>query len=681
MVKPRPNLSITLPRNFVFHFTDGQAPKTPERELEMPKPPSPRVHRVSRRAAQPSVAAYDIFTNTSKTLNATPDVPIPAIEATAASGGESSRPSFLQRFTEPAIGYLAAPNSVQQRRFGSAPRTPSLKLPAFGGDVSDSERSQIGASIPRPMSACSSLSDSSDASDCSSTTHFSLSGGSCTSPESDASDPFFPASEKASPTRASFSHIMPSTIKTHTRSKGLNVAWTPEMDQHLWRTYMIYLQDPKVTPFKTLPGSPPPLGVCHRVSREARRTWRGRRNGNAKAAESDMHLTRVASMKSGREGSPDTIRAERSGSTTPTIKDSSYIKWPKSGASTRRRLRELCKRKATIAPHYQRLLQTRSPSPFNSSSPRSVRMSSPATESHHSPFGTRSVRLSLATSTSTTMQPDGPLAQLSSDNHLPQPQIQLTIPEANIPFASPAPIPSELDNDVPMRERTPELPRLGSPFACHTWGPGRMRHQNLRPTTPEMQTERAIALQGPTLGSPIQLHRTFPYPSTHKRRAQRELETELSPGGTNMQNHVLEGLFTNSDQDYTAIRRVRTRGFTTGERSVGKQMASMFNPAEAVPPVPALPAMNAFANGTPLNNGSRVTNGSASTGISGLQAPFAAAADVPRLGSPFPGISGRPSRSRRHLASASLSAYPSFEQRLGNPDPFQSSPYEGYRGN
>ena len=38
------------------------------------------------------------------------------------------------------------------------------------------------------------------------------------------------------------------------------------MDNHLFNVYQMYLADPSVTPFKTVPGSIPPTGVCHRVA-------------------------------------------------------------------------------------------------------------------------------------------------------------------------------------------------------------------------------------------------------------------------------------------------------------------------------------------------------------------------------------------------------------------------------
>lgn len=640
MTKDRPQLSITLPRNFTFHYTDGEGPKTPEQEDTAPKAQSPRAYKIRRRG-KPSIVSSNIYGQSDG--HDPQDVPIPTIETPASP--DPMRPTLQQRVTEPASGFLAP---VMPGRFSTAPRTPSAQLPVFVSDWNDSAHKSFGESISRPMSTCSLMSDSSDDSDCSSATSHQSLGGSCTSPESDAPDPFsFPSPQNGKARNKSTSvEDTPLARKTQT-SKPRLVFWTSDMDKHLWTTYMIYLQDPTVTPFKTLPGSPPPLGVCHRVAREAKRTWRGTRLGSTRLShELGYFNINSGSSKIARSNSPDTIKAGRSGSNTPTRGlPAKQPSWPKTGASTRRRLRELCKRKATIAPHYQRLLQSRSPSPFTSSprsASKSVHMSSPPREGAHlSPFATRDIQLSLTTSTAASMQPDGPLAQLSRDD-VPTNQLNHeTLGNTRVPWASPAPIPSDIEVEAGIQDTATELPHLGTPFGYHTWGPSRSRPL-FRPTTPRMQpndvAEPSSSMQF--------LHGTFPYPNVQKRRAQHQLEVELSPGGTGLRKNLVEDIFTGPSQ--STLRRVRTRGFTVGDATIHDRLAALFTPSEPSAPFEETDAMN-----TERGNGVQ-----------------SHADSIRRLGSPFAGISGRPSRARgRHLASASLSSYDpnsfaSIEQRL-----------------
>ncbi|MCJ1358131.1 MAG: hypothetical protein MMC33_008129 [Icmadophila ericetorum] len=635
MPRSRPQLSITLPRNFTFHYTEGDGPKTPENEAPSPKLPSPQAYRIRRRL-RPSIASSILNTQFNSLVDSS-DIPIPTIEIPN-SLGTNLRPLLQQRASEPAEGYLAP---VMHRRFATAPRTPSYELPTFGNDWNTPDAKRIGESIIRPVSACSDLSDSSDASDGSSVSRPSL-GGSCTSPESDAADPFiFPTVKR----KSRFSDPMESpTLGKQCMSKPKSVFWGPEMDKHLWTTYMTYLRDPTVTPFKTLPGSPPPLGVCHRVAREAKRTWKGGRAVHAKPTD-EAHFS---SMNVHREGSPDTIKPNRSGSNTPTASNKA-MPWPKSGAATRRRLRELCKRKYTIAPHYQRLMQSRSPSPFASSSrsaSRSLRLSSPLSDQiHTSPFQTRDIEMSLSMSTSPCMQPGGALAQLAKDAGNAQAPDDQWFNDPHAQWASPAPISTSdpVSDHVMSEDASSEIPRLGSPFGHHTWGPSKSRH-NLRPKGQQEDTDPLA----PTLKSPIHLHSTFPYPNTHKRRAQHQLEDELSPGGNDKRAEFLQGLFDGPSK--STLRRVRTRGFTVGGATIHNQLSALFSSSDPPSSTEGTDAVGAPSDST----------------MQGLDAE-----SIQRLGSPFAGISSRPSRARgaRHLATASLSSYDpsnftSIDQRL-----------------
>ncbi|KAL9631218.1 MAG: hypothetical protein Q9164_006010 [Protoblastenia rupestris] len=642
MPRQRPQLSITLPRNFTFHYTEGEEPKTPEREIPAPVPRSPRAegpYRIKRRSRPP---VSTLLQDHHRTPLVASDVAIPSIETPTIT--RPSRPLFQQRVTEPSEGYLA-PAAV--RKFSTLPRTPEpFQRPQT---KSWNSHQDIGESIIRPLSTCSILSDSSDDSQ-GSLTSFPAGDGSCTSPESDAPDPFRFASVKKGKAKH-WAALARNTedIQNGIATKQARPKWTPEMDRHLWTTYLVYLQDPTVTPFKMLPGVSPPLGVCHRVAREARKSWRG---GRSSSRTPSSLLSPIAfcgdarfSKNLGRPGSPDTIRASGSGSATPTESTTSKPNvWPKSGSSTRRRLRFLCKRKPTIAPHYQRLLQSRSPSPLSSttrsisrSNSRLSEVSSPLGMSQSSPFNTRDVQISLTTSTADTMQPDGPLAQLAVGNqHSSQQQGNEWFNVPPVPFASEIPIPSDViqgsENENPIFPSTAaETPRLGSPFGHHTWGPSRSK-QNLRPATSRMQSSDAAAV-GPSLRSPLRMYDTMPYPGIHKRRARHQLEDELSPGGSNMQQELIETLFGSPTEG--RHRRVRSRGFSLGDMNAQNTLELLFAPPE-------------------LNDHPMSSDTGAESHSSGLE-PRTPTNPIRRLDSPFHGVSPRPIRSTpRHTATMSL---------------------------
>jgi hypothetical protein len=243
-------------------------------------------------------------------------------------------------------------------------------------------------------------------------------------------------------------HQPSSPLAMHEQSRPakklkLRATFTEEMDYHLWRTYMTYLQDPTVTPFKALPSTMPPNGVCHRVARMARKTWKGPRVTRHVAARGAAQL--------GRCGTPDTIRPAKSGSNTPIAGPSrTFLRYP-TEKQCRKRLRDLAKQKPTLSAHYQRLLR-RSPSLLQSSpppepetapEPQQVPESQPmleppqmleppkAMESNllSSPFpqgssafsfSTRDMNVSLATSTAASMQMGNPLSQLAN-NITPRP--------------------------------------------------------------------------------------------------------------------------------------------------------------------------------------------------------------------------------------------------------------------
>ena len=660
MPRARPSLSITLPRNFTFHYTEGEEPKTPEREIPLPEPQSPRptnVYRFKRRS-RPSVNS--VFQDNKDSISSR-DIPIPTIETPIVV--EPKRPVVQQRVTEPAEGYLAP---FATRPFMTLPRTPVLQQRrlALADGWNTSVHQDLGDSITRPMSTCSLFSDSSDDSN-GSLTSYPRGDGSCTSPESDAPDPFkFASIRKSKAKQWATLARNDDSIQNGLSTKHVRVNWTPDMDKHLWSIYHMYLQDPTVTPFKMLPGIAPPLGVCHRVAREAKRSWRGvkttPRNLSTVVSPPNVHgRIKAAAAVGCRPDSPDTIRAGRSGSNTPTGSATAKVPlWPKSSSSTRRRLRHLCKCKPTIAPHYQRLLQSRSPSPFSSSSRTQTRsqsrlseVSSPF-ETQSPSFNTRDIQLSLTTSTADSMQPHGPLAQLGSGNATTlQPQHEW-FHEPPVPWASPTAIPSDvIDVDVGGSEEPARgPPPLGSPFGYHTWGPSRSR-QRVRPSTSRIQSSDASTL-GPSLRSPVRFSDTFPYPGVSKRRALYPLEDELSPGGSSMQQSLLDNLFGSPAEG--RHRRVRSRGFSLGDVNAPNPLESLFTP-----PHPR--------DGMPVVSDATTTNTNPIP-----DEPRTPIRTIRRLGSPFHLVPATPSRGpSRHLATMSLGGHEPFTsigETLGQAD-------------
>ena len=641
MAGERPAYS-TVPHGFHFHYSDGP-PKTPERDApgENPaeRPPSARGFRVKRRS-RPRINT-SISSQTSEIMAGLQDTPLPSIEISDQQD-DIHVPQFgttgqTERFLSPL-----------QPRSMTVPRTPSAQVTSFISDWTPSQRNDIGKSIARPDSAFSSLSDSSDDSVMSSEGGFSY-GGSCTSPESDAPDPF------TFNTPVKMAVETPGTAESFAASAipkgGSKPRWTKEMDNHIWAVYMTYLNDPTVTPFKTLPGCPPPVGVCHRVAREARRSWKGGR-----IFTQTQSTGRVKQLL--RDGSPDTV-TERSGSATPTSHfNQKHLAWPGSGSATRKRFRELCKRKASIAPHYQRMLQSRSPSPFlgnNQAGLHSTRAGSPF--NNRDAFATREVAVSLSTSTASSMRPNAPLSRLSTQQNVEW------FNDPDVPWASPPAIPSDIDTGMEATGNT--TGNLGSPFTgSHTWGPSNSRRRE-RPSIAPLHLESAPSV--PRLRSPIHFasvpRGSAPVglvPRTPKRPAQTELEDEQSDNKAQSRRTRFEDLFGENIQ--SARRRLRARGMSLEDRFGPTNGLNMAGPDQR----------SGFATVGPSSTHARPS----SSPMSIDHDPFVSGAGedpIKRLGSPFAGIGSRPTRARvRHISSHSLSSYNpdgfgSIDQRLDQP--------------
>ena len=268
------------------------------------------------------------------------------------------------------------------------------------------------------------------------------------------------------------------------QGKARKAPWTKAMSDHLWSTFVLYLQDPKVTPFRMGKSCIPPHGVCLRVAREARRSWKGSK-AVAKAARS--------------------VEGQKSGSATPTAETTgTFMQWPHTCAATRAHLRELCRLKAKSRVNNYRFMP-RGSTPFSQAAARHWNRRSTPARSLAS-FATQDMSMSLALSTSESMQPTGPLAQLTRSN--PEPEQPEQIPS---PILAPQTL-GTFEGEPSFAERQ----RLGSPFSANSYGPSSSGSLaavlGLSGPMPRRQSHTVGARR--TLQSPVRLSRS----GTQKRR-------------------------------------------------------------------------------------------------------------------------------------------------------------------
>ncbi|KAH8696264.1 hypothetical protein BGW36DRAFT_183840 [Talaromyces proteolyticus] len=555
MAQQPQGLSRTLPKSFTF----PSIPRTPEHchaEPEVPPPP----HHSSYRIRRPRFGSEaNVFASIGDGPNifdlSRPDVPLPSIEFP--SSDAVSEPE-LPALESVASDLLQVP-ALRRMEFKTPPaqiRTTPYNFPRVTPERLDNAEDDP---IERPSSRAS---DSSVSSNETYVTQPSL-GGSCTSPESEIYDPFGFHPED---TRKYLLETPSSRVSK--RGQSLDVPkdksrWTKEMDNHLWNTYQIYLQDPTITPFKMLPGSLPPLGVSHRVAREAKKTW------NRLKAKPD---TKTAQDN---EAVPSNIRRDnlqaetRSGSSTPTGAKSTSVKprWPRSEATTRRRLKFLCRRKFSIAPHYQRLLASRSPSVDPFVAPAQETPGQGPTSNTSTAFGTRDLGVSLVSSslpaTFTQMATASPTSMelSSSDNWFNDPQSQPLQPPSIQVSAAPA-----------VSAVAEPFPRLGSPFMYNTWGPD-TSHRELR--TPARKIRRdTVHVSGSRLRSPPRMDLGS---NVHKRRAHNRLDA--SPASSDIQRNIRDLARDGKLKDGQRRVRLRNRGNTTsGGFSSKERIEQLFSP-------------------------------------------------------------------------------------------------------
>jgi hypothetical protein len=560
MTQPPTGLSRTLPKSFTFPSGDASTPKTPEHpytELAMPPPPRHSSCRLGHRRLRGPI---DLFTRTDGEPTifdlSRADVPLPSIEFPLSSEApdpelppvESVSSDLLQVPPMRRMAFKTPPAQIRTTPFNFPETTP----------WSSDDPADIGNSIERPDSACSMLSDSSVSSVETYITQPSL-GGSCTSPESDIYDPFGfePAESRKllleSPSR-------PTIPRGHSLELPRKSRWTADMDNHLWNTYQLYLQDPTITPFKTLPGTLPPLGVSHRVAREAKKTW-------ARVKPKTQQPLPASGRSEGPVKEDGASVGTRSGSSTPTAKvEPAKPRWPRSEATTRRRLKFLCKRKFSIAPHYQRLLQSRSPSPFLDIFSLSAREPPRFNSGYSNPpatFATRDLGVSLVSSSLPTA-----LSQLAAVDPMPnRPDDWFNNPETQ-----PVQQTSNSGSTLAVnRLETDPIPRLGSPFMYNTWGPDHSRRTSL-PATPRHRRD-TIHVTGSRLRSPPRME---PNSSVHKRRAPHPLEPSSNSGG--IQRNIQDMFRGGKLKDGTRRVRLRNRGNSTGGFSSKERIEQLFSP-------------------------------------------------------------------------------------------------------
>jgi len=535
------NGSTTLPRGFRFH-----EPRTPEPQAEdepqIPSPPRPRL-KVRRRNVSNLQAPTDHFLASV----AAADVPIPTIELPQIVAQSTSEDSDMpdREDLSNASGFLAP--QTQDYKFFSPPKTP---IPTFPSEEGASQRPDWSMGTPSPAEdyfqrPSSSLSNASDLSDDSfySGSRFSRPSddGSCTSPESDIADPFqFPVSKGKGKAILLDEPVQLTTLNGKLRSKKRkNAPWTKAQSAHLWSTYLIYLQDPTVTPFRIGASCIPPEGVCYRVARETKRSWKGQ-----KVAPVLRRSSRLSSVVSSRA-------SEKSGSLTPTGENPKvYAAWPHSSAATRNHLREMCRNKDNTPVSRHRHMQSRSPTPFTKSTIRAKHTPEP-----RSMFSTMDIAMSLTTSTAESMQPDGPLAKLAADAADTPP-----ITSSFLLLEDFKPLSFCQSRGINLEENRGR--RLGSPFIARTYGPSSSTTLNPfdRPSPPQTQS----GTTGPRLRSPLRFNQPRSLNGTQKRRAQHDLEEELSPNGAIVRPSILNELFSAPSTQ----RRVRSRGFSLGDEAL-----------------------------------------------------------------------------------------------------------------
>lgn len=563
----------TLPRG--FRCPDYEAPRTPEpfaqaEDAQIPSPPRPRL-KLRRRVASQLAAPTQHFLASV----AAADVPIPSIEEPEIAPDDCDM-NGAYPFPELRCDDEGDMNFLRPRGRGlSPPKTPmptlqpSLPPTRYPNWTIDSISSVESTPEPdyessRPSTARSTQTSASVFS--------RFSHGS----DDDHCDTFGDDGQGKDYGLVALEEDATSHRASASKGKARKAPWTKAMSDHLWSTFMLYLQDPKVTPFRMGKSCIPPSGVCLRVAREAKRSWKGSK-ALSKAANSG-------------EGA-------KSGSATPTAESSgTFIQWPHTCAATRAHLRELCRVKASSRTNNYRFM-SRSITPFTQAAARHWnRRSTPARSPL--PFATQDMSMSLTLSTSDSMQPNGPLAQLTASD--PEPPHEA---DRRSPVLAGQTL-GTFEGEPSFAERR----RLGSPFSASSYGPSSSGSLaavlGLTGSIPRRQSQTV----GPrrTLQSPVRLSRS----GTQKRR-------HTQSGAPRHRPSIIADLWL--DPSLSAAAAADTS--VAREPSFGATHRNDDPFTSRTPPVPA------------LTSSISMPNVGAQADASALPAPPA------RLGSPFTGES------------------------------------------
>ncbi|KNA94301.1 hypothetical protein FOXG_00410 [Fusarium oxysporum f. sp. lycopersici 4287] len=244
-------------------------PRTPEPalngETQPPSPPRPRF-RVKRRNASNLNAPTEQFLASV----AAADIPIPSIEEPRVLDEEMAETLYPMSHFNNMDDIPFTPHGGSERMF-SPPKTPApdllptLTTKQYPNWSIDSTLSSLESSpdyeSSRPSTAHSTHTSASLLS------YFSISSedlSQCISPDNEHADlanELSNADDNSKTLKPAKTEVPRDTIR--------RAPWTKPMNQHLWSTYMMYLQDPKVTPFRIGKSGIPPHGVCLRGPRRA----------------------------------------------------------------------------------------------------------------------------------------------------------------------------------------------------------------------------------------------------------------------------------------------------------------------------------------------------------------------------------------------------------------------------
>jgi hypothetical protein len=622
----RPHMSITLPRNFApLGLDDGNHPRTPDQTFaELNLPPAPHHSTCRPRRSRLRMDNFQSRNNALPAMLFASDIPVPS----SANKEQFSDLDFVlpsielhTQLARPPLSHsITDPSPMDRLRispFGESalPRTPIAQTKTATGEAKngawDMHRCSSASSL-RSDSSCTSTEDTF-------TTRPTSFDGSTTSPEIDLQDPFSPGKVNIIPDTPSRKN---KKLRINTSTSKVNVTWSIEMDNHLFNVYQMYLADPTVTPFKTVPGSIPPTGVCHRVARKAKETW-PRASRVSKPIIQRYKMRNVIETRAfARDRTPEPSDTR--------INNDARGAWP-SESATRKRLKQLCKEKFTITAHYQRLRESRSPSPFHEQflrrpSSRLNRSFSSQDAESSTTYATRELGISLVASGATA-----PLAQLVTGDSPPTQQMSddwFNTPVSNpdaMSISTPAGLGIDADPDR-LQVAAGNIPRLASPFNYSTWNGSSNTNNHHRRGVSHHHFDTVHAT-GSRLLSPFKLEPELAL-KVNKRRALHNLEDELSPSGSHIQkatDHV-DGvpvisafgpelqprpeLSFDGAGDLSQRRiRIRSRGATLGAVNSRERIQDFFNNASAItrtpdgdsiPPVPPLPAsLTALATPNP----------------------------------------------------------------------------------